>query len=208
MTTWIVFYCLAAYLLGSVSSAILLCKLLGLPDPRTQGSLNPGATNVVRIAGKRVGVFVLVFDILKGAVPAYLAYLSQLSEFAIGLVAICACLGHMYPVFFQFKGGKAVATALGAMLPMGWALAAGLLSTWVLVFAISKLSSLAAIVTVSLAPVFTYFYKPQFTFSVTMLSVLIIVKHRSNISRLINRKEREVGQNLSNKHRAKSRQED
>jgi glycerol-3-phosphate acyltransferase PlsY len=184
MTTWIVFFVIAAYLGGSVSSAVLVCRLFNLPDPRTQGSLNPGATNVLRVGGKVPAVIVLIFDIFKGAIPTYLAYLVGIPEIAIGAIALAACIGHMYPVFFDFKGGKAVATALGAMLPMGWLLAIALISTWVIVYRVSRYSSMAAIVTVTLAPFYTYFYKPQFTVSVAMLSVLIIVKHRSNVLRL------------------------
>jgi len=185
MTVWIVFFIVGAYALGSVSSAILICRALSYPDPRTEGSNNPGATNVLRVANKSAAAAVLVFDILKGAVPTYLAYLAGLPEFAIGLVALSACLGHMYPLFFQFKGGKAVATALGAMLPMGWDLALGLLGTWIVVFKFSKYSSLAAIVTVTLAPIYTYLLKPEFTIAVSMLSVLIVLKHRANVLRLI-----------------------
>jgi glycerol-3-phosphate acyltransferase PlsY len=192
MTVWIVLFMVGAYMLGSVSSAILICRAFSYPDPRTQGSNNPGATNVLRVANKVAAAAVLVFDILKGAIPTYLAYLANLPEFAIGLVALSACLGHMYPVFFQFKGGKAVATALGVMLPMGWYLALGLISTWILVFKLSKYSSLAAIVTVSLAPIYTYFLKPEFTLAVSMLSVLIVLKHRGNIMRLIAGTEAEI----------------
>jgi len=192
MTVWIVLFMVGAYVLGSVSSAILICRAFSYPDPRTQGSNNPGATNVLRVANKAAAAAVLVFDILKGAIPTYLAYLANLPEFAIGLVALSACLGHMYPVFFQFKGGKAVATALGAMLPMGWYLALGLLSTWILVFKLSKYSSLAAIVTVTLAPIYTYFLKPEFTLAVSMLSVLVILRHRGNVMRLIAGTEAEI----------------
>lgn len=186
MTIWIIFFLIAAYLCASVSSAILICRALGKPDPRTLGSTNPGATNVRRIAGKPAAAAVLFFDVAKGALPTYLAFLAGLPDFAIGLVAISACLGHMYPIFFQFRGGKAVATALGAMLPMGWYLAFALIATWSIVYKVSKYSSLAAVVTVSLAPFYTYYYKPQFTLEVIMLSVLIVIKHQKNIVRLMN----------------------
>ncbi|WP_395344865.1 glycerol-3-phosphate 1-O-acyltransferase PlsY [Ningiella sp. W23] len=199
MTTWIVFFLISAYLLGSVSSAVLICRVFGYPDPRTQGSLNPGATNVVRIAGRLAGACVLIFDILKGAIPTYGAYLVGIDEFAIGFIAIAACLGHMYPVFFKFQGGKAVATALGAMLPIGWYLALALICTWIIVYKLSRYSSFAAIVTVSLAPIYTYFYKPQFTFAVLMLSVLIVLKHRSNLVRLLKGTEQEMRRYAGNK---------
>ncbi len=174
-----------AYLAGSISSAVLVCKLFGKPDPRTQGSKNPGTTNVLRVAGKIPAALVLFFDVLKGAIPTYGAFLAGIPDWSLGLVAISACLGHMYPLFFGFKGGKAVATALGAMLPMGWPLAVVLLSTWVIVARLTRYSSLAAIITVIVAPIATYLYKPQFTLSVLMLTILILAKHRGNLLRLL-----------------------
>ncbi|EQN60023.1 glycerol-3-phosphate acyltransferase [Escherichia coli HVH 20 (4-5865042)] len=111
---------LIAYLCGSISSAILVCRLCGLPDPRTSGSGNPGATNVLRIGGKGAAVAVLIFDVLKGMLPVWGAYELGVSPFWLGLIAIAACLGHIWPVFFGFKGGKGVATAFGAIAPIGW----------------------------------------------------------------------------------------
>ncbi|GLR71181.1 glycerol-3-phosphate 1-O-acyltransferase PlsY [Agaribacter marinus] len=192
MTTWIVFYIILAYFAGAISSAILICKLFNKPDPRSQGSKNPGATNVLRVAGKLPAILVLVFDVLKGALPTYAAYIHGIDGWALGIVGICACLGHMYPVYFKFSGGKAVATALGAMFPIGWPLALSLLGTWLIVFRLSAYSSLAAIITLLLAPVYTHFYKPEFTLAVAMLSMLILVKHKSNISRLIRGEEKAI----------------
>ncbi|KGJ89277.1 hypothetical protein ND16A_2170 [Thalassotalea sp. ND16A] len=175
----------AAYLLGSISSAILICKMRGLPDPRTQGSNNPGATNVLRIAGKPTAIAVLVFDVLKGAIPVYGAYRLGVEPLHLGFIAIAACLGHMYPIFFNFKGGKAVATAFGALAPINWLFALAIVVTWLVVAKTTKYSSLAAIVTVSLAPFYSWLIKPLYTNSVTMLSLLILFKHRSNIVRLL-----------------------
>lgn len=189
MTTWIVFFIVFAYLLGSVSSAILICKLFNKPDPRSTGSQNPGATNVLRVAGKAPAIAVLIFDVLKGAIPTYAAFLMGLPDWSLGLVAIAACLGHMLPIFFSFQGGKAVATALGAMLTVGWNIAIALIVTWVVTFKLTRYSSMAAMVTVSLAPVYTYFYKPQFSLSVAMISGLILFRHRSNLKRLLNGEE-------------------
>jgi len=174
----------AAYILGSISSAILVCYVFRVGDPRTQGSGNPGATNVLRIAGPFAAVLVLVFDILKGTLSVYAAFLLGVDAISIGLIAISACLGHMYPVFFQFKGGKGVATALGCLIAMGFNLAGFLLGTWLLVVLISGYSSVAAIITVSLAPLYTLFFKPEYVYSVLMLSTLIIWQHRDNIRRL------------------------
>lgn len=175
---------LFAYLCGSASGAILLCKLCGFPDPRTQGSGNPGATNMLRVGGKLAAVAVLIFDILKGMLPVWLAYALHVSPFALGLVAIAACLGHIYPLFFHFRGGKGVATALGAIAPIGWDLSGLMIGTWLLTVLLSGYSSLGAIVSALIAPFYVWWFKPQFTFPVSMLSCLILLRHHDNIQRL------------------------
>ena len=119
MTPLIGIMMLAAYLLGSVSSAVLVSKLFRLPDPRLHGSGNPGATNVLRLGGKLPAILVLLFDILKGTIPVWGSYFLKIEPLFLGLIAICACVGHIFPLFFGFKGGKAVATAFGAMMPIG-----------------------------------------------------------------------------------------
>lgn len=176
---------IAAYLLGSLSSAIFICKLFSLPDPRTTGSQNPGATNVLRIGKKWHAAFVLIFDILKGTIPTWGGYFLGLEPLYLGLIALSACLGHMYPIFFQFQGGKAVATAFGVLLPIGLDLAGLLILTWLSVAKLTRYSSLAAIVTVSLAPLYTWLLKPTYTIPVLMLSALIVFRHKANIVRLI-----------------------
>jgi glycerol-3-phosphate acyltransferase PlsY len=192
MTPLIGIMMLAAYLCGSISSAVLVSKLFRLPDPRLHGSGNPGATNVLRLGGKLPAVLVLVFDILKGTIPVWGSYFLQIEPLYLGLIAICACLGHIFPLFFGFKGGKAVATAFGAMMPIGLDLAGLLIASWLIIVALTGYSSLAAILTVSLAPVFTWFIKPLYTVPVLMLSVLIILRHRENIVRLYKGKESKV----------------
>lgn len=192
MTPLIGIMMLAAYLCGSISSAVLVSKLFRLPDPRLHGSGNPGATNVLRLGGKLPAVLVLVFDILKGTIPVWGSYFLQIEPLYLGLIAICACLGHIFPLFFGFKGGKAVATAFGAMMPIGLDLAGLLIGSWLIIVALTGYSSLAAILTVSLAPVFTWFIKPLYTVPVLMLSVLIILRHRENIVRLYKGKESKV----------------
>ncbi|MBU2893634.1 glycerol-3-phosphate 1-O-acyltransferase PlsY [Colwellia sp. D2M02] len=176
---------IAAYLIGSISSAILICKALGLPDPRTFGSKNPGATNVLRISNKMVALTVLMLDVLKGTIPVWGAYFLAVEPLYLGFVGVAACLGHMYPVFFGFKGGKAVATALGTLLPIGFTLGALLMATWLAVVKVTKYSSLAAIITVSLAPIYVYLLKPLYVYPTLMLSALIIFRHRANIARLL-----------------------
>lgn len=192
MTPLIGIMMLAAYLLGSVSSAVLVSKLFRLPDPRLHGSGNPGATNVLRLGGKLPAILVLLFDILKGTIPVWGSYFLQIEPLYLGLIAIFACLGHIFPLFFGFKGGKAVATAFGAMMPIGLDLAGLLIASWLIIVALSGYSSLAAILTVTLAPLFTWFIKPLYTIPVLMLSILIIVRHRENIVRLWRGKESKV----------------
>ena len=181
-----------AYLCGSISSAILVCKLAGLPDPRTHGSGNPGATNVLRLGGKAAAATVLVFDILKGMVPVWLAYLLHEPPLYLGLTAIAACLGHIYPVFFRFRGGKGVATAFGAIAPIGWDLTGLMTGTWLLTVLLSGYSSLGAIVSALIAPFYVWWFKPQFTFPVSMLSCLILLRHHDNIQRLWRRQENKI----------------
>ncbi len=181
-----------AYLVGSVSSAVLICRLFRLPDPRQHGSGNPGATNVLRVGGRFPALLVLIADVLKGTVPVYSAFFMGIPPVALGLIAIASCLGHIYPLYFQFKGGKGVATAFGAMLPIGPSLAGLLIASWAVVVFIWGYSSLGAIVSVLLAPIFTWFIKPQYTLPVAMLSILIIFRHRDNIKRLLKGEESKV----------------
>lgn len=184
MSALILLTILVAYLIGSISSAILICRLFGLPDPRTHGSNNPGATNVYRMGGKLPALLTLAFDVLKGMVPVWGAYYLGIEPFFLGMIAVAACLGHIFPLYFHFRGGKAVATALGAMFPVAWQMALLLIITWLLVFRISRVSSLAALVTVSLAPFYAYWIKPQYTVPVIMISLLILWRHQANILRL------------------------
>jgi len=181
-----------AYFIGSISSAILICKFLGLPDPRTVGSKNPGATNVLRLSNKFTALTVLGLDVLKGTIPVWGAYFLKVEPIYLGFIGVAACLGHMYPIFFNFKGGKAVATALGTLLPIGFTLGALLIVTWVGVVKVTKYSSLAAIVTVTLAPLYVYFLKPIYVYPTLMLSALIVFRHRENIVRLIKGKESKI----------------
>lgn len=176
---------LLAYVAGSISSAVLVCRLRGLPDPRTQGSGNPGTTNVLRIGGASAAALVLLFDMLKGALPAYLAFRLGLNSFALGIIAVAACLGHIFPIFFHFKGGKGVATAFGAMAPIGPELALLLVGSWIFILFICRYSSLAAIITALLAPFYTWYLDDRFVIPVTMLSALILIRHKDNIHRLL-----------------------
>ena len=174
-----------AYLFGSLSSAVVISQLFGLPDPRTAGSKNPGATNVYRLGGRVPALLVLVMDILKGTIPVYGSYFLGIEPIMLGVIAIFACLGHIFPLYFGFKGGKAVATAFGAMLPIGLDLAGLLILSWVVVVFLTGYSSLGALIAVSLAPLFTFLIKPLYTVPVAMRSLLIILRHKDNIARLL-----------------------
>ncbi|MFC3024761.1 glycerol-3-phosphate 1-O-acyltransferase PlsY [Vibrio zhugei] len=174
-----------AYLLGSISSAVLICRLVRLPDPRLSGSMNPGATNILRLGGKKAASAVFLVDMLKGTIPVWGSYFLGIDAFVLGVIAIAACLGHMYPIFFHFRGGKGVATALGAIAPIGLSLALMSMLTWLVTVAVFRFSSLAAIITALLTPLYTWMVNPQYTLPVSMLCCLIVLRHHQNIRRLL-----------------------
>ena len=178
---------LGAYLIGSLSSAIILCKIAGLPDPRSQGSGNPGATNVLRFGGKKLAALVLGIDVLKGVVPVLIALSLNLQSPWIATTAFFAFLGHLYPVFFQFRGGKGVATALGGLLAFCPPLAGLILLTWLAVFMVSKLSSLAAITAAALAPIYSFFLIDDSSsrMIVIVMAVMLLARHHTNIRSLL-----------------------
>lgn len=173
------------YFCGSLSSAIIISKLMHLPDPRTSGSKNPGATNILRIGGKLPALLVLLADMLKGFLPVLVARIFGISGFALGLVAFCAFLGHLYPIFFKFKGGKGVATFFGTVFALSpWA-GIAIIVTWLLMAIIFRYSSLAALVASILSPVYlATFTDFGYLIPVLAMSLLILWNHRSNISRL------------------------
>lgn len=172
------------YLLGSVSSAIIFCRLAGLPDPRENGSRNPGTTNVLRIGGRLSALGVLLFDVLKGMLPVALALRFGLEPSEIGFIALAACLGHVFPIFFSFRGGKGVATALGTLIPFGMEISGLSLATWLITFLVFRYSSLSAVITALILPAFVWWYKPEFTFPVALVCCLLVYRHHDNIQRL------------------------
>ncbi|MEN8130538.1 MAG: glycerol-3-phosphate 1-O-acyltransferase PlsY [Pseudomonadota bacterium] len=184
----------AGYLLGSISSAILSCALMGLPDPRTQGSRNPGATNVLRIGGKTAAIVTLLGDMLKGLIPVGLAKLLEVDDLVVGAVALAAVIGHLYPLYFGFQGGKGVATLLGVLLGMSWQLGLVWALTWLAMAAVFRISSLSALVATSLIPLYTYWLLDSFWLVMTtaVLAILIIWRHRSNIRNLISGSETRI----------------
>ena len=186
-----IYLLIASYLIGSISSAVIICKALSLPDPRTQGSKNPGATNVLRLGGKKIAAFVLFFDGLKGAVPVFIGDYYGFGLIALTLTVLCAFLGHIFPVFFRFKGGKGVATYLGGLIAIN--LLAGLIFSliWLLVAKVLKISSLAALIATALSPFYFYLITGDLksTTIISLISLLIFYTHRDNIKRLINKDE-------------------
>lgn len=183
-----------AYLLGSVSNAIIAAKLVGLPDPRSQGSGNPGATNILRIGSKKLAVLVLLGDVTKGVIAVLLAKFLGLSTDLLGCVALAAFLGHLFPVFFGFKGGKGVATAFGGILTISWQLGLLLIVTWLCIAFIFRYSSLAAIITALLVPVYAWWLLPMANYlPVAIMTVLLLITHRANIQRLLSGHEQKIG---------------
>ncbi len=185
----------AAYLLGSLSSAIITCKLMGLPDPRGLGSGNPGATNVLRTGSKTAAIITLLGDLLKGLVPVAAAQGLGLGAMTVGAVGLAAFSGHLYPLYFKFKGGKGVATAMGVMLGFNWLI--GLLwgVTWLVMAALCRYSSLSALVATAFAPGFVYWQTGSsvLTGFMAVIAVLIYWRHRSNIRNLLNGDETRIG---------------
>jgi len=185
-----------AYLIGSLSTAIIACKLTGLPDPRGQGSGNPGATNVLRFGGKKIAIIVLLGDMVKGLLPVLAVSLMGASPLVIALTAAAAFLGHLYPVFFDFKGGKGVATALGAILAISWLAGLTVLGVWLLVAFTLRYSSLAALCASITSPLIVWLYQPDIELLIMMIgmSALLVYRHQSNIQNLLQGKESKIGQ--------------
>jgi glycerol-3-phosphate acyltransferase PlsY len=185
---------LLAYCLGSLSCAVITCKILGLPDPRGQGSGNPGATNVLRFGGKKAAIITLLGDTLKGVIPVLLVKWLGFSDLTQALVAFAAFLGHLYPIFFRFQGGKGVATALGSLIALSWPVGLSLCLTWLIIAFLFRYSSLAALISALLAPIYTwYFTNMTFTAMVIVMSLLLIFRHRQNIQKLLQGKESKIG---------------
>ena len=185
----------ASYLIGSLSSAIIVCKIMRLPDPRGEGSGNPGATNVLRFGGKKAAAITLAGDMLKGLIPVLVVKYMGMDMQIIALVGIAAFLGHLYPVFFQFKGGKGVATMLGVMLGFSWWVGLATAGTWLFMAKIVKISSLSALVATLLAPLYVWiWYDSIATLGVTIImTVILFWRHRSNIQNLLSGKEDKIG---------------
>ena len=186
---------IAAYLLGSVPFAIISSKVFGLADPRSYGSGNPGATNVLRSGNKKAALLTLIGDALKGWLAVFLAQQAELSSTLIGLVALAVFFGHLFPIFLKFKGGKGVATAAGVLLALNPVLGLAVLATWLLVAYVSRYSSLAALIAAGLAPVYSALMNGvdgQFAV-ILLLGLALIAKHWQNLQRLMAGQESKIG---------------
>lgn len=182
-----------AYLLGSVSAAILVCRAMGLPDPRTDGSHNPGTTNVLRLGGKPAAALTLTGDMLKGVIPVLLAREYGLDDLLLSAIGLAAFLGHLYPVFFRFEGGKGVATALGVLLALHWVLGLAVVGIWISAFALTRISSVGAIAGFVAAPFLASYLMPEAMLGVVGMSLLLLARHKANIKALLNGTERKFG---------------
>lgn len=179
-----------AYLLGSLSFAILLSRLSGGPDPRASGSGNPGATNMLRVAGKKLAILTLLGDLLKGLLPVLIAYLLGLDVRQQAWVGLAAVIGHLYPLYFRFKGGKGVATAAGMLLGLYPPAALLALATWALTFILTRTSSLASLIATPLTLPLLAWQQPAALLPMCALTGLIVWRHRSNLRDLLDGRER------------------
>ena len=189
-----------AYLLGSLSFAVIVSRVMGLSDPRSYGSQNPGATNVLRSGNKQAAIATLLLDALKGWLPVMLVKWFGndygLENGTVALVAFAAFLGHLYPVFFRFQGGKGVATALGALLGIEWLLGLATVATWLIIAYATRYSSVASMASAVFAPVFyllgdraAWYAERSVLMAIFMMSLLLVIRHRENINKLVAGKE-------------------
>jgi len=187
MQAFQILFPLAAYLIGSVSAAIIVCRLMKLPDPRSAGSGNPGATNVLRVGGKTAAAITLAGDALKGFIPVFVASILGVTPLILGLTALAAVLGHLFPVFFQFKGGKGVATSFGAIFGIAWLAGLLTLTTWLAVSLIFRMSSVAALVSLLLMPLYIWITTKSIPLVIcgAVLTVLVYIRHKTNIVRIM-----------------------
>lgn len=188
-------FALFAYLTGSVSTAIITCKLMGLPDPRTVGSNNPGATNVLRVGGKKAAAITLFGDMLKGLIPVLIAVILSAPDEAIAAAGLAAFLGHLYPVFYGFQGGKGVATLLGVLLGTHWLIGLSTIGVWLAMAFIFKISSLSALTAALCAPLFVWLITESeiITITTSLMTILLYWRHRSNIRNMLAGTEGKIG---------------
>lgn len=182
----VLFFIVFAYLLGSISTAIIVCQLLNLPDPRSTGSKNPGATNVMRVGGKYAAATVLIGDFIKGYLPVLLAKFIGISGFGLGLVALAAVIGHIYPLFYNFEGGKGVATFYGALFAISASLGLFAAFIWIIIVLFTRYISFASLVSIIVAVLFCGFFTSKYGLLIPLAvaAALIVMRHKENITRL------------------------
>jgi len=185
-----------SYLFGSIATAVIVAKLMGMPDPRHFGSGNPGATNVLRLGGKKAAIFTLAGDILKGVLPVAFCIALNLPVIVVAAAALAAFIGHLYPVFFGFKGGKGVATAAGVLLAMAPLTGLIVTTVWLVNAIITRYSSLSALLAAISAPIVAWLIgQPvEILITITLISALLIWRHQANIQRLLAGQEPKIGQ--------------
>ena len=186
-----------AYLIGSISTAIITCKLMGIEDPRNTGSNNPGATNVLRHGGKKAAIITLIGDALKGLIPVLVAIELQATPLIIALVALFALLGHIFPLYYGFKGGKGVATYYGVILAIHWQVGLIALVIWLVIAKLLKISSLSALISIFITPFMLWLFTQsvELTTAVAIMSVLVFWRHKTNIQSLLQGSEAKIGKN-------------
>ena len=184
-----------AYLCGAVSSAVVICKIMRLDDPRTHGSNNPGTTNVLRLHGKKAAALTLIGDLLKGLIPVLLAHALQAPEPVVAGAALAAFCGHIFPVFFGFHGGKGVATLIGVLFGIYWPLGLAFAATWLMTALLFRYSSLAGLLAAAASPFYTAVLKPSvyYVSVIGLMAIILFWRHRSNIRNLIAGKEDKIG---------------
>lgn len=188
-----------AYLLGSLSFAVIVSKAMGMADPRSYGSGNPGATNVLRSGKKKAAILTLLGDALKGLVAVLLAKYfldaGSITEATVAWVALAVLIGHMWPVFFGFKGGKGVATAVGVLFALSWPVALICTVVWLVMAFGLKISSLAALTATVLSPVLAWVFidETSWCWAVLIIAILVLYRHKSNIQNLLSGKETKIG---------------
>lgn len=195
-----------AYLIGSISFAVLVSRVMGLPNPHSYGSKNPGATNVLRTGNKKAAILTLLGDSMKGFVAVLIAQVllkeQQNLQWLVAMVAFVVFIGHLYPIFHQFKGGKGVATAAGVLFGIHWILGLAAISTWLIIAVFFRYSSLAALITAIFAPLYAYFLffvdgriPQEMCMAVLGIGIFLIWRHQANISHLLGGTEQKIGKN-------------
>jgi len=184
-----------SYIIGSVNSSIVFSKIYKLPDPREYGSKNPGATNILRSGNKILALAIVIFDILKGFLPVVIAYYFIKEDLYVQIVGVIAVIGHIYPIFYKFKGGKGVATSFGAILAFDFILGLICLMTWLITSFLFRYSALSAIVSFTFLPIYTWLSYENYTITsiYLILAIVVIYKHKTNIKNLLNNEETKIG---------------